>query len=159
MGFRGKYQTKTSDSPTTNHFMPPILFPGCHVKYATMCTVTQEVKVSCRQLQSNLLLRETMARSQSAFMVRTENSWRPQSPAGSACIKHNCYVVFCALRLCTGYVFITQIVLFFVRTTTKLSATHNNDDNKTFSIEFCPYSYESRNGLKQIIIHFLVCTC
>lgn len=47
MGFRGKYQTKTSDSQTTDHFMPPILFPGCHVNHATMCTDTQEVKVSC----------------------------------------------------------------------------------------------------------------
>lgn len=40
MGFRGKYQTKALDSRMTDHFMPPILFPGCNVNYATMHSYT-----------------------------------------------------------------------------------------------------------------------
>ncbi|KAI9519865.1 hypothetical protein NQZ68_024726 [Dissostichus eleginoides] len=45
MGFRGKYQTEASDSQTSEHFIPPILTLGSYMNYATMATVTQEVKV------------------------------------------------------------------------------------------------------------------
>ncbi len=48
MGFRGKYQTNASDSQMSKHFMPATLFPGTNVvHYATVLTVTQEVKVCC----------------------------------------------------------------------------------------------------------------
>lgn len=69
------------------------------VNYATTSTVTQEVKVCCTQLQRSLQVRETMAKFQSAFMVRIEDSWRPQSPAVSACVKHKCSVPFSTLSM------------------------------------------------------------
>lgn len=84
MGFRGKYQTKASD--WTFHATHSV----SNGNYATMREVTREVKVCCARLQCDLLVWETMAKFQSAFMVRIEDSWRPQSPAVSVCIKHNC---------------------------------------------------------------------
>lgn len=133
MGFRGKYQTKASDSQTADHFMPPILFPGCYVTYATVCTVTQEGKVCWAQLQCNLLVRETMAKFQSAFMVRIADSWRPQSPAVSACVKHNCSVAFWGLwhtHAPLFIMFITQKIWFYITIKTKLNATHQHNEKK-----------------------------
>lgn len=107
MGFRGKYQTKATDSPAADRFVTSILFPGCYMNYATVYTVAQEsAKVSGTWVESNLLVLGTMdkQRSKSTFMVRIEDSWRPQSPAVFACVKCNYLAVSCILWLSMEHV-------------------------------------------------------
>lgn len=97
MGFRGKYQTKTSDGRAADSLMPPILLRDpCHRVYSRTGSGGVLGTVALR-----LLVRETTAEFQSAFMVRIADSWRPPSPGLSARVRQNCSVQRTELQQCT----------------------------------------------------------
>lgn len=77
---------------------------SCHsfcfwVNYAAVHAVTQEVKVYSTLLQCRPLAQETMAKLQSAFMVRIEDSWRPCHLLSLLASHLTAVWGFCMLRL------------------------------------------------------------
>lgn len=77
-----------------------VLFLGCYMNYATIQYTVAEEGVWHVATETLLLLGTAdKQRSQSVVMVRAADSWRPQSPAVFACVKHDYLVISCVLWL------------------------------------------------------------